>query len=66
MKREREDAKALALAAIIIPTTWLLLLGWSWERCVSAHDALAQSLPLLHRLTEAGGDWSRLVYLPDW
>ena len=49
MKREREDAKALALAAIIVPTTWLLLLGWSWERCVAGHDGLCHSLPLLQR-----------------
>src|SRR5207245_1402648 len=66
LRHEREDAKALGLAALLVPSTWLLLLGWSWERSVAGHDGLAQSLPLLQRLTQAGGDWSHLLYLPDW
>jgi hypothetical protein len=44
--------------------TWLFI-GWSWGRSVAGHDGLAHTLPLLHRLSKASGDWSSLVYLPD-
>jgi hypothetical protein len=61
---EKQDGLMLALAAVLVPATWLFL-GWSWSRSVAGHDGLAHTLLLLQRLASASGDWSSLVYLPD-
>ena len=61
---ETQDGLTLALAALVVPATWLLL-GWSWTRSVAGHDGLAHTLLLLRRLSQASGDWSSLVYVPD-
>jgi hypothetical protein len=61
---ETQDGLTLALAALLVPATWLLV-GWSWGRSVAGHDGLAHTLLLLQRLSQASGDWSSLVYVPD-
>ena len=62
--REREDAKTLGTAILLVPLTWLLL-GWTWPQTVSGHDGLANVLVVLRDLADAGGDWSRLLYRPE-
>jgi hypothetical protein len=59
---EAEDWKTLALAGVLVPATWLLLLGWSLSRSLSGHDGIILHLVAIHELVEAGGDWSRLAY----
>jgi len=49
----------------LVPATWWLLLGWSPASSVSGFDGLATTLPMLGRLTRAGGDWTPLVFRAD-
>jgi hypothetical protein len=62
---ERDDVGALALAAVLVPLTWWLLLGWSWPRSVAGHDGLAQSLLTIREIAQSGRGWSSLVYRSD-
>ncbi|HVR71855.1 MAG TPA: hypothetical protein VMT87_13520, partial [Vicinamibacteria bacterium] len=61
---EREDAKTLGTALVLVPLVWLLL-GWTWSETVSGHDGLANVLVVLRELAQAGGDWSSLLYRPE-
>jgi hypothetical protein len=64
---ERDDVRALALAAVLVPLTWYLLLGWSWPRSVAGHDglALAQNLLAVREVAQSGRGWSSLMYRSD-
>jgi hypothetical protein len=62
--REREDARTLGTALVLVPSVWLLL-GWTWSETVSGHDGLANLLVVLRALAAAGGDWSGLLYRAD-
>lgn len=62
---EGEDVRVLALAAVAVPLTWWLLLGWSWPRSVSGHDELAQGLLWIREIAASAASGSPFVYRPD-
>jgi hypothetical protein len=62
--REREDARTLGTALVLVPAIWLLL-GWTWSETVSGHDGLANLLVVLGELAAAGGEWTSLLYRAD-
>ena len=62
--REREDARTLGTALVLVPLVWLVL-GWTWSETVSGHDGLANLLVVLRALADAGGDWRSLLYRAD-
>jgi len=65
LPREAEDALLLALAAVMVPATWRLLLGWSWDDLIPGHDGIATVFLAIRELVEAHGRWSDLVYRAD-
>lgn len=65
LRREGEDALLLALAVVLVPATWRLLLGWSWPLLIAGHDGLAMFLLAIRELVEAHGRWPDLAYRPD-
>lgn len=65
LRREAEDVALLALAAVMAPATWRLLLGWSWGDLIPGHDGIATVFLLIRDLVEAEGRWSGLVYRAD-
>jgi hypothetical protein len=65
IRREVEDLALLALAAVMVPATWRLLLGWSWADLIPGHDGIATVFLAIRELVEAEGRWSDLVYRAD-
>jgi len=65
LPREANDLALLALAAVIIPATWRLLLGWSWSDLIPGHDGVSTVFLAIRELVEAHGRWSDLVYRAD-
>jgi hypothetical protein len=63
--REAEDVALLALAAVMVPATWRLLLGWSWADLIPGHDGVSTVFLAIRDLVESGGRWSDLVYRAD-
>jgi hypothetical protein len=64
LSREARDVALLALAALIVPATWLLM-GWSWGDLIPGHDGVATVFLAIRELVEAHGRWSDLVYRAD-
>jgi hypothetical protein len=62
---ERGDLGKLLTAAVVVPATWWVFLGWRPRLCVSGYDGLSAVLPMLQRLVEAGGEWATLAYRAD-
>ena len=48
MRREVEDLGLLALAVVMVPATWRLLLGWSWADLIAGHDGIATVFLAIH------------------
>jgi hypothetical protein len=65
LSREAQDVALLALAAVMVPATWRLLLGWSWGDLIPGHDGVATVFLAIRELVEAHGRWSDLVYRAD-
>jgi hypothetical protein len=65
LRREGEDLALVALAAVVVPATWRLLLGWSWPALIPGHDGVATVFLAIRELVEAEGRWSELVYRAD-
>jgi len=65
LPREAEDVLLLGLAAVMVPATWRLLLGWSWGDLIPGHDGIATVFLAIRELVEAHGHWSDLVYRAD-
>jgi hypothetical protein len=65
LPREANDLALLALAAVIVPATWRLLLGWSWSDLIPGHDGVSTVFLAIRELVEAHGRWSDLVYRAD-
>lgn len=65
LPREAQDIALLALAAVMVPATWRLLLGWSWTDLIPGHDGVATVFLAIRELVEADGRWSDLVYRAD-
>jgi hypothetical protein len=65
LPREAEDALLLALAAVMVPATWRLLLGWSWGDLIPGHDGITTIFLAIRELVEAHGRWSDLLYRAD-
>ena len=65
LPREAQDVALLALAAVLVPATWHLLLGWSWGDLIPGHDGVATVFLAIRELVEADGRWSDLVYRAD-
>ena len=63
--REAHDVALLALAAVLVPATWRLLLGWSWPDLIPGHDGISTVFLAIRELVEAHGRWSDLVYRAD-
>jgi hypothetical protein len=63
--REAEDVALFALAAVMVPATWRLLLGWSSTDLIPGHDGIATVFLVIRELVEAHGRWSDLVYRAD-
>jgi hypothetical protein len=65
--RERDDLLTMAVALVAVPTTWWLLLGWSWSRPIAGHDdpALIHNLLSIREMVATGDGWSALVYRPE-
>ncbi len=59
---EREDLRLLAIGVVLVPATWLLLLGWSPGLQISGHDGTYITLPLVRDILEQDGDWTRFLY----
>ena len=62
LQREAEDIALLGLAAVMVPATWRLLLGWSWPDCIPGHDGIATVFLAIRELVEAKGRWADLAY----
>jgi hypothetical protein len=62
---EDGDLRTLALAAVVVPATWWLFLGWRWPQTLGAHDELAQNLLAIREIVRSGDGWSSLVYRAD-
>jgi hypothetical protein len=65
LPREAQDVALLALAAVLVPATWRVLLGWSWGDLIPGHDGVATVFLAIRELVDAGGRWSDLVYRAD-
>jgi hypothetical protein len=65
LSREAHDLALLALAAVMVPATWRVLLGWSWTDLIPGHDGVATVFLAIRELVEADGRWSDLVYRAD-
>jgi hypothetical protein len=65
LSREAEDTRLLLLAAVMVPATWRLLLGWSREDLIPGHDGITTVFLAIRELVEAHGRWSDLVYRAD-
>ena len=65
LSREAQDVALLALAAVLVPATWRLLLGWSWGDLIPGHDGVATVFLAIRELVNADGRWSDLVYRAD-
>lgn len=65
LRREAQDAGLLALAALMVPATWRLLLGWSWPDLIAGHDGIATIFLAIRELVAAHGRWSDLAYRAD-
>src|SRR6266545_3533797 len=65
VQREIEDVALLALAAVMVPATWRLLLGWSWTDLIAGHDGIATVFLAIRELVAADGRWSDLAYRAD-
>ena len=65
LSREAQDVALLAVAALIVPATWRVLLGWSWDDLIPGHDGLATVFLAIRELVDAHGRWSDLVYRAD-
>lgn len=65
VRRELEDLALLALAAVMVPATWRLLLGWSWPQLIAGHDGIATVFLAIRELVAAHGRWADLAYRAD-
>jgi hypothetical protein len=64
--RERDDLATLSVAAVVVPLTWWVLLGWSWPRVIFGFDDFTlPGLLAIREMVETGAGWSSLVYRPD-
>jgi hypothetical protein len=64
-RSEADDMALLALAAVLVPATWWLLLGWSWPDLIAGHDGVATVFLAIRELVEAKGRWAELAYRAD-
>jgi len=50
--------------SLLIPLTWLLILGWQPGYLIPQGDYLKMTLIFQQELTRASGDWTQLLYWP--
>jgi len=65
IRREAFDLALLGLAAVMVPATWRLVLGWTWADLIPGHDGVATLFLGIRELVEAKGRWSDLAYRAD-
>ena len=66
LRHEVEDLGTLALALLLVPVVWWLLLGWRWPFSLAGHDEFAVYLLVIREIVKSGQGWASLVYRPDW
>jgi hypothetical protein len=62
LAREWEDLASLALAAVLVPLTWVALLGWRPPLATFGYDGLAAFLLPAAELAKASGDWDSVLW----
>jgi hypothetical protein len=63
--REREDLLTLATVLLLVPLTWVVVLGWRPPRAVFDHDGTSLFLLVAAELSEVGGHWDALLWRAD-